>query len=149
MKTLFDSSAFAKRYVEELGSQEVDDLCRASTALALSVVCVPEILSALNRRLREKRISRHDYLAAKVRLSEDVADAVIVHLTPEVVSRATVLLETSDLRAMDALHVACALEWGAALFVSADQRQSRAARKNGLTTRHIETERPRPTGMRS
>jgi len=57
MKTLFDSSAFAKRYVEEVGSREVDALCVATSALALSVVCVPEIISALNRRLREKRLS--------------------------------------------------------------------------------------------
>lgn len=137
MKTLFDSSAFAKRYVEEKGSQAVDDICRATTTLALSVLVVPEIVSALTRRLRERSLSRQDYLAAKNRLSEDVADVVVINLTPAVISRATFLLETNDLRAMDALHVACALEWGAELFVSSDQRQLKAAKKSGLTIRHI------------
>ena len=137
MKTLFDSSAFVKRYVEEEGSQAVDGICRGATTLALSVLCVPEIISALNRRLREGSLSRQGYLSAKSHLSEDVADVVVVNLTPAVVSRATFLLETNILRAMDALHIACALEWGAELFVSADARQIRAAKRSGLVTRHV------------
>ncbi|MFZ4394325.1 MAG: type II toxin-antitoxin system VapC family toxin [Kiritimatiellia bacterium] len=137
MKTLFDSSAFAKRYIEEEGSQAVDDICQRTTSLALSVLCVPEIISALNRRLRERRLSRQDYFTAKDRLSADVADTVVIALTPEVVSRAILLLETNDLRALDAIHVACALEWGAEAFVSADDRQIKAARKSGLKTQFI------------
>jgi len=140
MKTLFDSSAFAKRYVEEEGSREVDALCLAASTLALSVVCVPEIISALNRRLREKRLSARDYLAAKSRLSEEVADAVIINLTPEVIARTVYLLEGNPLRALDAIHIACALEWGAELFVSCDDRQIKAARRAGLSTRRIGTE---------
>ena len=137
MRTVFDSSAFAKRYVEEKGSQEADEICRATTTLALSVLCVPEIISALNRRRRERRLSRQDYLSAKRHLSEDVADVVVINLTAAVISRATFLLETNNLRAMDALHIACALEWGAELFVSSDHRQIRAAKKSGLATRYI------------
>ena len=138
MKTIFDSSAFAKRYIEETGSQTVDDICQKTTSLALGVLCVPEIISALNRRVREKRLLRQDYIAAKRSLSEDVADAVIIEITPEVVSRSILLLENNDLRAMDAIHVACALEWGADEFVSADERQVKAARKSGLNTIFIE-----------
>lgn len=137
MKTLFDSSAFAKRYVEESGSAEVDEVCQTTTELALSVLCVPEIVSALNRRLREKCLSRQDYLAAKSRLSADMADAVMIQLTPAVVARAILILETNSLRAIDALHVACALEWGAELFVSSDKRQLKAARKSGLAVKPI------------
>jgi predicted nucleic acid-binding protein len=137
VKTIFDSSAFAKRYVDESGSQEVDDICRAATALALSVVCAPEIVSALNRRVREKRLSRQDYLAAKTSLSEDLADVVVINLTAAVMARTTFLLETNPLRALDALHIACALEWGAELFVSSDRRQVRAARRSGLSVRVV------------
>lgn len=137
MKTLFDSSALAKRYVEEEGSREVGELCLAATSLALSVICVPEIISALNRRVREKRLSAREYLAAKSRLSEEVADAVVINLTPAVIVRTISLLETNPLRALDAIHVACALEWGAEVFVSCDDRQIRAARRAGLRTRRI------------
>ena len=137
MRTFFDSSAFAKRYVEEAGSQAVDALCAEATELALSVVCIPEIISALNRRVREGNLSRQQYEQAKRRLSEDVEDAAIVNLTSPVLSTCTAILEDSPVRAVDALHVACAVAWEAELFVSADKRQVSAARKVGLRTRFV------------
>jgi hypothetical protein len=137
VKTFLDSSAFAKRYVEEPGSQAVETLCMEATELALSVVCIPEIISALNRRVRERSLSARQYEAAKEHMSEDIRDAAIVNLTPEVVSTCTMILEASSVRAMDALHIACAVQWGAELFVSADRRQVSAAKKTGLQTRLI------------
>ena len=137
MKTFFDSSAFAKRYVEEPGSQAVEALCTAATELALSIVCIPEIISALNRRVRERKLSPRQYEAAKEHMSEDIRDIVIVNLMPSVISTCTTILEASPVRAMDALHVACAVQWGAELFVSADKRQVSAARRAGLKTRVV------------
>lgn len=137
MKTFFDSSAFAKRYVEEPGSQAIDTLCSEATELGLSIISIPEILSALNRRLREEHLSRQQYELAKHHLSQDVRDAVVVNLTPPVISTCTTVLEASPIRAMDALHVACAVLWGTELFVSADEGQIAAARKAGLQTRLV------------
>ena len=48
MRLFLDSSAFAKRFVNEAGSQDVERLCSLADELALSVICVPEIVSALN-----------------------------------------------------------------------------------------------------
>ncbi|MFC1895411.1 type II toxin-antitoxin system VapC family toxin [Thermodesulfobacteriota bacterium] len=137
MKTFFDSSAFAKRYVEETGSQLVDDICLNAQEVSISVICVPEIISALNRRVHEKRLSRRDYSTIKQHLSDDIRDAVVVNLVPEVIVKSTKLLEASPLRAMDALHVACALVWRAELFVSSDKQQITAAKKNGLTIKFV------------
>jgi predicted nucleic acid-binding protein len=135
MRVFLDSSVFAKRYIEEKGSQAVEDLCQPAKALALSVICIPEIISALNRRVREKTIARNDYQAIKQALLEDIRDIVIIDLTPEVISTSIKLLETSPLRAMDALHIACALRWKADLFVSSDKRQLSSAQKAGLPTK--------------
>ena len=137
MKTFLDSSAFAKRYIEESGSQAVETLCAAATDLALSIVCIPEIISALNRRVRERNLSTRQYETAKEYFSEDLRDIAIVNLTPSVISNCTTILEVSPIRAMDALHVACAVEWGAELFVSADRKQVSAAKRAGLKTRFV------------
>lgn len=137
MKTFFDSSAFAKRYVEEEGSDAVEQLCGNATALALSVICVPEIISALNRRVREGSLSQEQYREAKVCLSAEVADATIVNLAPAVVADAIRVLETNPVRAMDALHVACALRWNADLFVSSDVWQLSAAQNAELRTQKV------------
>jgi len=137
VKTFFDSSAFVKRYIEETGSQDVETLYMAATELALSIVCVPEVVSALNRRVRERDLSRRQYETAKDNMFEDARDAEIVNLTPEVISTCTAILEASPVRAMDAIHVASAVQWGAELFVSADERQVLAAKKAGLRTRLV------------
>jgi predicted nucleic acid-binding protein len=137
VKTFFESSAFAKRYIDEKGSALVDEVCHNTDELALCVICVPEILSALNRRVREKSISPSDYNVVKTHLVDDVRDAVIVNLTNDVVSLSISILEQNSIRAMDALHVASAFAWGADLFVSSDKNQAKAARKQGLITKLV------------
>ncbi len=137
MKLFLDSSAFAKRFIDESGSQEVESLCSQADELCLSVICVPEIISALNRRLREKSLTCQDYTQAKLRLSQDVRDSVIINLTPDIIQSSIEVLETSPVRTMDALHIACALAWDTDLFATADHRQTAAARAMGLKTKHI------------
>ena len=134
MKLFLDSSAFAKRFVDESGSRQVETLCAQADELGLCVLCVPEIISALNRRLREKGLTPQEYSRAKQRLSQDVRDAAIVHLTPDVIQPGIALLESHPLRTLDALHIACAIAWQADLFASADHRQLAAAKKAGLKT---------------
>lgn len=134
MKVFADSSALVKRYVEEEGSERIDRVLGAASALGVSVLCSPDIISTLNRRRREGDFPPRAYESTKATLLEDLKDADVVHLTPEVLRRATRILESHPLRAMDALHVACALAWGAERFVSADRSQLRAASRSGLKT---------------
>jgi len=137
MRTFLDSSAYAKRFVDEDGSDAVERLCEQATELGLAVLCVPEIVSALNRRVREGSVSRDQYREAKVRLASEVAGATVVNLLPDVIADAIGLLEATPLRALDALHVACALQWRADLFVSSDGRQLGAAADAGLRTMKV------------
>ncbi len=137
MKTVFDSSSFAKRYIAEAGSDEVDEICQSTTNLGLCILCVPEIVSALNRRVREGSLPQSGYKQAKAQLVADVGDATLLHLTPTVISSAIQLLENNSLRTLDALHVACGLAWQADLFVTADRRQHVAAQGAGLNCRLV------------
>jgi hypothetical protein len=137
VKLLVDSSALAKRYVLEESSAILDRHLQRASELALCILLVPEIISGLNRRLREDILSEKEYGKIKRQLLEDVRDATVLQLTPAVISHSVKLLETNVLRAMDALHVACALEWQADLFVTADKRQWTAAKKAGLRSEYI------------
>ena len=132
MNVFFDSSALAKRYVEEKGSERVQAILSSASTLAVSVVCIPEIVSAMCRRRRERKLSTEEYQNAKASLLSDIDDATIIGITQEVVAQAVALLEQFSLRSADALHVACASEWSTDLFVSADNRQCAAARAHGL-----------------
>ena len=137
MKLAVDSSCFAKRYVLEVGSDALDDLLQKATELAFCVILVPEIVSGLNRRLGERVLTISDYREVKKQLLDDVRDATVLQITPSVVSRSVKLLENNALRAMDALHVACALEWQADIFVTSDRRQFAAAMNTGLRTEYV------------
>ena len=137
MKTYLDSSAFAKRFVDEAGSDKVENVCAQASQLGLSIICVPEIVSALTRRKRERSLTADQYAEAKQRLLDDVRDADIINLSLPVVAEAITVLESSPVRAMDALHIACALQWGAQLFVSSDKNQMKAARCSGLKTHPV------------
>ena len=137
MKVFFDSSAFAKRFVNENGSDAVEELCARAEAIGLSIICMPEIISALNRRLREHTLTLPLYRQAKQRLLDDISDADIIQLTLSVLVSSFRILEGTQVRAMDALHIACAVDWQADIFVSADTRQLAAARWAGLRTKPV------------
>jgi hypothetical protein len=132
MKVFFDSSAFAKRYVVEPGSDRVEKICSQSTMLGVSSICLPEIVSALCRLRRQSVITEDQYKNAKEGLLRDIEDALICNITPSVIKQSIHILETSKVRSLDALHIACALEFEAETFVSSDLQQLSAARTAGL-----------------
>lgn len=132
MRTYFDSSAFAKRYVEENGTAEVLALCGRARELLLSAIAVPELVSAFCRLRRERRLTAAEYKRVKHDLLTDIADALICETNPLVIRQAVVVLEAHALRGMDAIHVGAAIVYRAELFVSADVRQCSAAKSAGL-----------------
>jgi predicted nucleic acid-binding protein len=137
LNVFFDSSALTKRYIEEKGSGQVEAILSSASALAVSVICVPEIIAALCRRRREGRLSSQDYRTAKASVLSDIDDATVIGITDEVVAHAVELLEQFLLQSADALHIACAAESSTDLFVSADDRQCRAAKAHGLQVEAI------------
>ncbi len=132
MRIFFDSSAFAKRYVREEGSDTVLLWCDQATELCLSGIALPEIISAFCRLQREKLITPLQYRHLKTMLMTDIADASICDFTPEVIRSTIIALENNMLRGMDAIHIGSALTLKADLFVSADGRQCNAAEQAGL-----------------
>ncbi|TLY55243.1 MAG: type II toxin-antitoxin system VapC family toxin, partial [Gammaproteobacteria bacterium] len=81
MRLFLDTSALAKRYIAEQGSDKVLRLCREAEQLAVSVICLPELISALNRLVRERRLSRPQYRMLKRTLLDDLAGADLCELT--------------------------------------------------------------------
>ena len=45
------------------------------------------------------------------------------------IKKAVILLEKNVLRTLDAIHIACAYEWDADMFLTSDKRQIKAAKK--------------------
>ncbi len=132
MRVYFDSSAFAKRYIDEAGTAEVLGWCERASELAISVIAVPEMIAAFRRLVREGRVDESQYRLLKGDLLADIADALMCDTTPEVIAHAVRAIESHVLRGMDAIHVGAALACLAEVFVSADPRQCAAAQSMGL-----------------
>jgi uncharacterized protein len=132
MRVFFDTSAFVKRYIDEPGTNKVIEICSQADDLVLSVICLPEMISTLNRIVREGKLSSHDYQKTCGLILKEIEDTEICYVTPDVVTRTIKCLENNPLRAMDALHLGCALLVQPDLFVSSDARQVKVAKREGL-----------------
>lgn len=132
MRVFFDTSAFVKRYIEEPGTDKVIEICRQAQHIVLCVICLPEMISTLNRLVREGKLLTDDYQKTRDLILREIEDAEICYVTPDVVTRTIKCLESNPLRAMDALHLGCALILEPDLFVSSDHRQLEAAKREGL-----------------
>ena len=137
MKFYFDSSALTKRYVFEKGSEAVDHLFLKADTVLVGSICMPEIISALARLRREKKLTAHQYGQCKRAVIEDFTSFDVCQISGEVLRTSIQILERTDLRAMDALHVACAIQAKASCFVSSDVRQTAAAKKFGLSVEAV------------
>jgi hypothetical protein len=65
LNVFLDSSALAKRYVDEPGSDRLEEILAWASSLGISVIGVPETVSALCRRRRERKLSQSQYSKAK------------------------------------------------------------------------------------
>lgn len=132
MRLFLDTSALAKRYVSEAGSDFVLMKCSEADEILLSVICIPEIVSGLNRLKRERKVTRSQYRRLKEDFAADLAEATVLDLTENVIQQAILCLEHNAVRGMDAIHVASAAVSASDLFLSADSRQCKAAKQMGL-----------------
>lgn len=134
MRVFLDSSAFAKRYIAEEGSERVLALWQKAEDVSLSILCVPEVLSACNRLRRETKLNQKEYSAIKDSLFRDIEDTSLINVVPMIIEDAVRCLEGGTVRTLDAIHVASALSAQCDLFVTSDPRQAEGARAMGLPT---------------
>jgi predicted nucleic acid-binding protein len=129
-----DASALVKLFVPERESDDLNQALAGLTDVIVSDLALTELASALGRRTRERRLTRAEAQrlyreAAKLHASSHHAE-----LTPPVHRRAERLMLsfTIPLRALDALHLATAVEEEAATVVTFDPRLRDAAATQGL-----------------
>lgn len=127
-----DSSALAKLYLPEAGSQRILELLAASTQVFTSILTEAESISAMNRLRREGNMTHTEYLGLKKELTNQLLAIEIIGVDQNIIARAIDLMEVSPLRASDAVQVASAHIANAELFVTADRHQFIAARASGL-----------------
>jgi hypothetical protein len=107
----FDTSALAKRYVVEIGSLWVQALVaqQSGQSLYTSVLTQPELVSALQRRVREGNLESEQAVELARQVAAHMTQSyALVAITAPVIARACEALQKHPLRAYDALQLACA-----------------------------------------
>jgi len=130
-----DSNAFVKLFVKEASSGMVNLALSAAGEVILADLTFTELASYLGRVTREGRLTVAESRAVYHKAEKFGAFCRRVELTPPIHRRAERLLVTSTkipLRTLDALHIATALDAGAATMVSFDERLREAAKSHGL-----------------
>jgi uncharacterized protein len=138
----FDTSALVKRYVDEPGRRQVQQLLRRHDCVTSAILPV-ELRSALRRRVAERTLDSSRVSEILKRVAADRAYRTVIEVGTEMLSGAEALVSVHPLRTLDAIHVASAQLFAARLsifslmFVSADKRQTEVASAIGLASRHI------------
>lgn len=110
----FDTSALAKRYSPESGSEKVDSIINnKDNVIVIGNIAIPEIYSALSKKYRTGEISHKDFLSAIYRFEKDIFENTYHFLEADnnIITAVKILILTySELRTYDSIHLALALE---------------------------------------
>ena len=108
-----DSSAIVKRYVNEKGSNFVDNLTDLSSGniILLARITRVEVVSAIARRLKNGSITTADAQNSLAAFQHDLTNSYFtIEITPVLLSIAMNLATKHALRGYDAVQLAAALE---------------------------------------
>lgn len=134
---LFDTSALVKRYHLEPGSDKVDEMFEdTDNVLIISELALVEVTSALLRKRNRGEITTSAMENALAQFARDVlSELIVADFTSDVVRRARELVLAHNLKTLDALQLASALEFQALnpAFVYADAKLHDAAQAAGMT----------------
>ena len=134
MRVAIDTSALIKRYIAIQGGEELAALLANATSLHIAPHCRVEMHSAFNRLQLTKQMSAAACRAALAEFEQYFADFRVTPWSAEIEIETINMLPNSNLRAMDALHVAAALAAGAEQFITSDERQAQGSKRLGITT---------------
>ncbi len=141
----FDSSALAKRYMPEVGTDWVrqqTDL-KAGNEIFIAHITLVELYSAIARHYHDAQIDLTGLQTFRSLLMQHVqSQYFVLTLSSSIITRALSLHETHRLRAYDSIQLASALELNARLavtgqsliFVASDTRLLEAVGSEGLIT---------------
>jgi uncharacterized protein len=143
VKYYLDTSALLKQYVHETGSIWLQGVLAAPGTFATTThLVMAEVISALNRRVREGNVTAADYARLADRFRDDCRVTYqLIAVNNAILQSAGDLLERHPLRAYDAIHLATALTINRRLlasgalgvvFLSADDRLLQGAITEGL-----------------
>lgn len=129
MRAFVDTSSLFKKYVEESGSKEWDELLQNISEIAVSPVTWVEMNAVVARRLREKSLASQQAVWLKSQIEKDFQSFHRVVWNEVLEKTAVELVYRYSLSILDAIQLASGVLSKADLFVTSDRRLFEEANK--------------------
>ena len=146
MKYYFDTSALVKRYHKEKGTVIVDDIIDGEGEIYVSTLGIVEMISVFMRLKSSGALNEKKYKRITEIFFSDVESRYIpVPFSDEHIVSAIQLIEKHNLRTLDSLHLAIAIDICSnrdCVFVSADKKLLEAAKREGFKIINPESDIP-------
>ncbi len=132
-----DTSALAKKYIHEQGSDDVLSWMDNADLIGTAIVTRAEIAATLTRAVKASRLPEQGVNKTLEDFRSDWKHFHRVLVDETLIANADVLACEYSLRGYDAIHLACGLTWQGALelpvtFATFDMELASAAKKAGL-----------------
>ncbi len=139
MIAYFDTSAAVKLVVSEPGSNEAVRIWLSAQSVTSSVVMYPEARAAMQRAVRERRLTDLQLRLAVVGFERLWSQLAPIAVLPPLARRAGSLAHEQNLRGYDAVHLASAelLRSDELVFVAADRELGAAAQRLGFAVARL------------
>ncbi len=133
----FDSSALAKRYIKENGSEAVKSILADASIVVTSKLAYPEILAAFRRKFNSGELSAASLKKAVNAFESDWENFFIIEFRNELLPIIKDMIEKHSLKGADSLHLSSFLwlknETEEDLpFISSDVKLLKAAKSENL-----------------
>jgi predicted nucleic acid-binding protein len=128
MKAFIDTSSLFKKYIDEEGSSEFNELLESIHEIIIAPSTLLEIHSVIERRLREKTLQSKDAEWIEKEFLTDFNFFGVVEWNDELLEKAIRLIRRFQLRVLDSIQLSAAQLSGATLFVTSDKRLYKAAK---------------------
>jgi hypothetical protein len=141
LRIFLDTSALAKRYVEEPGSEELEELLTSiATEIFISPLAFVEFASAMGRKLQNKEITKAKVGNAVKELEEDWYGVFVkIPLEDMLAEKAAAIALEYSLKGADAVHLASAQAANAEIFIASDNKLIRVAKNMGIKSYNPES----------
>lgn len=137
----FDTSALIKRYIDEPGSDVVDEIFEIAVHIYVSQVTLIEAIATLRRLLHEKILNQEQFHYLKNEFITDMAYFIVVPFDQSVVNVCLDILNEQQLKTLDTIQLASAfvVKSKTDAMVLADQKLGIEAKNLNISTINVLT----------
>jgi predicted nucleic acid-binding protein len=134
MNIFIDTSALIKHYVNEDGSDIIDNLFLKTDEIYISVITEIETFSTLRCLLNDKLITKHEFLQLSNEIEKDFQFFTIIDFDESIIILVKNLIIQHGLKMLDSIQLSSALLIKDSIdyFVCCDNRLVTAAKKEKL-----------------